>query len=80
MPEMDMTDWTGCPLVEVNPWKVRGAPVLRGTRLPVQAILDNHADGLPSAETAEQFQVPEEKVRAVIEYARGRRSPVPHPA
>lgn len=75
-----MTDWTGCPLVEINPRKVSGAPVLRGTRLPVQTILDNHADGLMPAEIAEQFQVPEEKVRAVIEYARGRRSPVPHPA
>lgn len=80
MPRMDMTDWTGCPLVEIDPQKVSGAPVLKGTRLPVQAVLDNHGDGLTPAEIAEQFQVPEEEVRALIDYARRRRAPVPRPA
>ena len=29
-------DWARCPLVEINPRVMSGAPVLRGTRMPVQ--------------------------------------------
>ncbi len=35
-------DWSECPLVEVIPGKVSGAPLLKSTRLPVEAILDNY--------------------------------------
>ena len=35
-------DWSECPLVEVIPGKVSGAPLLKNTRLPVDAILDNY--------------------------------------
>ncbi len=74
-------DWTRCPLVEVNPEKVSGAPVLKGTRLPVQAVLDNHKDGLTAAEIAEQFDVGEDRIQAVIDYARqAKRRRAPHPA
>ena len=31
-------DWSQCPLVEVIPGKVSGAPLLKNTRLPVDAI------------------------------------------
>jgi uncharacterized protein (DUF433 family) len=31
-------DWSECPLVEVKPEVQSGAPVLRGTRMPVDAI------------------------------------------
>ncbi|HUB82211.1 MAG TPA: DUF433 domain-containing protein, partial [Bryobacteraceae bacterium] len=34
-------DWSGCPLVEIKPGVQSGAPVLRGTRMPVSAIVDN---------------------------------------
>ncbi len=32
-----MVDWSECPLVEVIPGKISGAPLLKGTRLPVEA-------------------------------------------
>jgi len=36
-------DWSDCPLVEVIPGKVSGAPLLKNTRLPVDAITGNYA-------------------------------------
>ena len=38
MPE-ETIDWALCPLVEVNPRVLSGATVLRGTRMPVNAIM-----------------------------------------
>jgi uncharacterized protein (DUF433 family) len=37
-----VVDWSDCPLVEVIPGKVSGAPLLKGTRLPVEAITSNY--------------------------------------
>jgi len=37
MPTADL-DWSECALVEVIPGKVSGAPLLKNTRLPVEAI------------------------------------------
>jgi uncharacterized protein (DUF433 family) len=34
-------DWSDCPLVEIIPGKVSGAPLLKNTRLPVDAITGN---------------------------------------
>ncbi len=38
---MDRVDWSDCNLVEIVSGKVRGAPLLVGTRLPVDAITGN---------------------------------------
>ena len=38
----EMVDWSECPLVEVIPGKVSGAPLLKDTRLPVEAITSNY--------------------------------------
>ena len=63
-------DWARCPLVEINPRKVSGAPVVRGTRLPVQAIIDNHEDGLSAAEIAELFGADPRTVAQIIAFAK----------
>ena len=34
-------DWSIYPLAEVIPGKVSGAPLFKGTRLPISAIVDN---------------------------------------
>jgi uncharacterized protein (DUF433 family) len=39
---MATIDWSDCPLVEVVPGKVSGAPLLKNTRLPVAAIIGNY--------------------------------------
>jgi uncharacterized protein (DUF433 family) len=66
-------DWALCPLVEVNPRVLSGAPVLRGTRMPVQAIVDNFDYGVSTAEISEQFEVPENLIRAILAYAKSQR-------
>ena len=70
-------DWSECPLVEVKPKVQDGAPVLRGTRLPASAIVDNFDHGVTAAEIAEQFEVPLADVEAVLAYAKSHR--VAHP-
>jgi uncharacterized protein (DUF433 family) len=71
-------DWSECSMVEVNPKVQSGAPVLRGTRLPVSAIIDNFDHGLSAAEISEQFEVPQNQVQAILSYANGHR--IAHPA
>jgi uncharacterized protein (DUF433 family) len=39
---MATVDWSDCTLVETIPGKVSGAPLLKNTRLPVDAILGNY--------------------------------------
>jgi uncharacterized protein (DUF433 family) len=73
MATIEAIDWSRCDLVEGIPGKVSGAPLLKGTRLPVQAIVDNFADGLTVNEIASQFDAPVEQVRAILDYAERQR-------
>lgn len=66
-------DWSDCPLVESRQRVLSGASVLLGTRMPVDAIIDNFAYGMSSAEIAEQFELPIEQVEALLAYAQGHR-------
>jgi uncharacterized protein (DUF433 family) len=65
-------DWSQCPLVEFNPRVQGGAPVLRRTRMPVNAIVDNFAYGVSVAEISEQFEVPQDRVEAILTYVKSR--------
>jgi uncharacterized protein (DUF433 family) len=67
--EIPVINWTDCPLVEINPRKLSGTPVLKGSRMPADAILENHADGLSAEEVAEIFELPVDSVRALLAYA-----------
>jgi uncharacterized protein (DUF433 family) len=71
-------DWSECSLVEIRPDVQGGSPVLRGTRLPVSAIVDNFDYGVSLAEIAEQFEVPSDHVEMIVAYAKSHR--VAHPA
>ena len=51
-----------------------GAPVLRGTRMPVHMIVDNFDYGVSVAEIAEQFEIPGQQIEAIITYARNYRA------
>lgn len=66
----ETVDWSACPLVEVNPRVHSGAPVLRGTRMPVDTIIDNFQFGLTVAEISEQFELPPECIQAILGYAK----------
>jgi len=74
---MASMDWAGYHDVEVIPGKVSGAPLLRDTRLPVEAILENYdaflEDGMSPAdavmETLECYpEIGVERIRGVLAY------------
>ncbi len=71
-------DWSDCPLVEMKHGVHSGAPVLRGTRMPVDAIVDNFDFGLGVSEIAEQFELPVDCIESIVAYAMSQR--VAHPA
>jgi uncharacterized protein (DUF433 family) len=73
----DRVDWSECPSVEVKPKIHSGSPVLRGTRMPADAIVDNFDYGVSVAEIAEQFELPANQVEAIVLYAQSHR--VAHP-
>ncbi len=66
MATQDKIDWSGCPLVEVKQGVQSGAPVLRGTRMPVNAIVDNFDYDVSVAEIAEQFELPPDRIDAIV--------------
>jgi uncharacterized protein (DUF433 family) len=69
MAAQEKIDWSECPLVEIKPGVQSGVPVLRGTRLPVSAIVDNFDYGLSAAEIAEQFEVATDLIETILTYA-----------
>ena len=66
---MAQLDWSQCPAVESIPGKVGGAWILKHTRMPVQTIFENLEAGLSIKEITEVFDVTEEEVRAVLQFA-----------
>jgi len=73
MPTKEKIDWSHCPLVEFKPGVQGGAPVLLGTRMPADAIVDNFDYGMSVAEIAEQFEIPTDPIEAILGYAKGHR-------
>jgi len=70
-------DWSEFPLVETKPGVQSGASLLRGTRMPVNAIIDDFDYGVSVAEIAEQFEIPPDHIEAIVAYAKHHR--VAHP-
>lgn len=84
---MATIDWSDCPLVEIIPGKVSGAPLLKGTRLPVEAITGNYDafldEGLsPDAAIAETLdcypEVTSETVSGILRYCAAHRFQAQH--
>ena len=55
--------------IEINPLVQHGRPVIKGTRVPVVAILGELAEGMPRDEIAAQYSITVEDVIAAIDYA-----------
>jgi uncharacterized protein (DUF433 family) len=67
-------DWSGCDLVEVIEGKHSGDPLIKGTRIPADAIVSNFEAGSPLEEIAENYpSASMETIKALIAYARARR-------
>jgi uncharacterized protein (DUF433 family) len=65
-------DWSGCEMVEVVPGKVSGLPVIRGSRVPADQILENHDAGESVEDIAYNFDPKPDDIRFVLTYAAGR--------
>jgi uncharacterized protein (DUF433 family) len=71
-------DWSLCPDAERIPGKVSGAWLVKGTRIPVQAVVDNADDFSPEQIAAEIYDgLPVDRARRIIAFARQH---APHPA
>lgn len=74
LPSPRPVDWRACPLVEQVPGKVSGVPLLKGTRMPVQTILDNLDYGMSADEVAATWELDPATVRTIYEYAEKQRA------
>ena len=64
-------DWSQCEDVESVPGRVSGAWVIKDTRVPAQAVVDNARAGCSAEEIAtEIFELPLERVKAVLRFAK----------
>ena len=63
-------NWSDCPYVEREQGKVSGAWVVKGTRVPADAIIANARDGFTAEAIAEMFEgLSVQRVRAVLRFA-----------
>jgi len=62
-------DWADCEVVEVNPLKLHGKPILKGTRMDADGLLENYESGLSVDDLHHQFRVDKDKIRAVLAFA-----------
>jgi uncharacterized protein (DUF433 family) len=65
-------DWSGCKTVEVVPGKLSGAPLIRGSRVPADQVIENYDAGESVEDIAYNFDLKPEDIRAVLAYAAGR--------
>ena len=67
---MKEIDWSRCPDIDSDPGRCSGAWCVKGTRLMVQAILDNAEDCTPEEIANEIFEVVTvEQVRRILDFA-----------
>jgi uncharacterized protein (DUF433 family) len=71
---MEDIDWTGCPDVEQVPGRVSGQPVVVGTRILAQGVIDNAEDGYTAEQIATEIYdgLPVDRARRIIAFARAR--------
>jgi uncharacterized protein (DUF433 family) len=65
-------DWSQCKDVESVPDKLSGVWVVKGTRVPAQAIIDNAEDGYTAEQIATEIfeNLPLDRVRGVLRFAK----------
>jgi len=67
-------DWTQCDLIERIPGKVSGRPIVRGTRILPDAIVDSYDLGETIDELREGFpSLSVSQIKRLIEFARAQR-------
>jgi uncharacterized protein (DUF433 family) len=70
-------DWSGCDLVEIIPGKQGGVPLVKGTRIPVDTILEDVKLGASPEETHESLpSLPVDTIKKIRAFADSKQ-PVP---
>ena len=67
-------DWSSCELVEVIPGKVSGVPLVKGSRVQADAVLENAESGESVEDIAYNFDLNPEDIRKVLAYASSRQT------
>ena len=63
-------DWQGCDLVERIPGKQDGVPLVKGTRIPAEQLVEEYELGSPIEEIAENYpSVTRDQIKSVIAFA-----------
>ena len=57
------------PELEVNPEKLSGLPIVKGTRMQADSVVENYEDGSPVDEIVDNFDIPESTIRELLAYA-----------
>jgi uncharacterized protein (DUF433 family) len=65
-----VVDWTACELIEQIPGKVSGRPIVRGTRIMPDAIVNSFDMGESIEEIAEDWpSLSADQIKRLIEFA-----------
>ena len=68
-------DWMACELIESIPGKVSGRPIVRGTRILPDAIVDSYDLGETVDELSEGFpSLSVAQIKRLIDFARAQRA------
>ena len=62
-------EWTECPLIEKVIGKMNGQPVVRGTRIRPETIVENFEGGSNIEEIHENYpHLPVDTIRGIVEF------------
>jgi uncharacterized protein (DUF433 family) len=64
-----LVDWSDCTLVERNPLKLSGVPIVVHTRVQADSIVENFESGSPVEEISENFSIAEDIIERLLAYA-----------
>jgi uncharacterized protein (DUF433 family) len=67
-------DWAGCELVETVPGKVSGVPLIKGTRVPADQVIESFDDGESVDEIAYNYDLNAADILRLLEYRNHRRA------
>jgi len=68
-----LVDWSDCPLVERNPLKLSGVPIVKHTRVQADSIVEKYQSGSPVEEISDNFGISEEITRELLAHSALRR-------
>ncbi len=72
-------DWSSCDCVETISGKVSGAPLLKGTRVQADTIVESAELGRTPEQIAGDYRIKLSEVRALLAYAARHQSSAPVP-